>query len=52
LHSPPSADRTVDGILRLDPLVVVVLIAAAITFSEIALTVEVFHSPYNWFHLH
>jgi hypothetical protein len=38
--------------LRLDPLVVVVLIAAGITFSEIALTVEVFHSPYNWVHLH
>jgi len=37
--------------LRIDPLVVVALIAAAITSSEIAITLPVFESPYNWFHL-
>jgi len=37
--------------LRVDPLVVVALIAAAITLSEIAITRAVFQSPYNWFHL-
>src|SRR5438552_10338642 len=37
--------------LRIDPLVVVALIAAAITLSEIANTLAVFQSPYNWFHL-
>src|SRR5207244_13281273 len=37
--------------LRIDPLIVVALIAAAITASEIAITLPVFESPYNWFHL-
>ena len=37
--------------LRIDPLIVVALIAAAITASEIAITLAVFQSPYNWFHL-
>ena len=37
--------------LRIDPLVVVALIAAAITSSEIAITLPMFESPYNWFHL-
>ena len=37
--------------LRVDPLVVVALIAAAMTCSELVLTADVFRSPYNWFHL-
>jgi len=37
--------------LRVDPLGGVALIAAAITLSEIAITLAVFQSPYNWFHL-
>lgn len=36
---------------RFNPLIFVVLLAAAITISEIILTWQIFASPYNWFHL-
>ena len=36
---------------RVNPLIIVVLIAIAVTCSELLLTWEVFSSPYNWFHL-
>jgi len=36
---------------RFNPLILVVIIVVAITFSEIALSWKVFASPYNWFHL-
>jgi len=37
--------------LRFDPLILVVIIAVAVTLSEIVLSWNVFASPYNWFHL-
>jgi hypothetical protein len=37
--------------LRFNPLILVVIIAIAITLSEIILSWPVFASPYNWFHL-
>ena len=36
---------------RLNPLIIVSIIAAVITLSELSLTLKVFTSPYNWFHL-
>jgi hypothetical protein len=36
--------------LRFNPLILVVIIAIAITLSEIILSWKVFASPYNWFH--
>lgn len=36
---------------RVNPLVIVVLIAIVATLSELLLTLDVFRSPYNWFHI-
>ncbi len=37
--------------IKLNPLIFVVIIAVGITISEIVLSLNVFSSPYNWFHL-
>ncbi len=36
---------------KINPLIVLVIIVALITYSELALTINVFASQYNWFHL-